>query len=123
MNTKSPTSHLLTGLAFFAAFLPLTFIFSSDSSRMLMDTSYSYVVWVVQAIALLLLLLYKIKAERKQLIAMTILFFLIPFAFSFNDNEVSFLILKHYTSSILSWVIGIVLLSKLLFDTTFKSSH
>lgn len=88
-----------------------------------MDTSYSYVVWVVQAIALFLLLLYKIKAERKQLIAMTILFFLIPFAFSFNDNEVSFLILKHYTSSILSWVIGIVLLSKLLFDTTFKSSH
>ncbi|MCO5287690.1 MAG: hypothetical protein M9898_14880 [Chitinophagaceae bacterium] len=123
MNTKIPASRLLTGLAFFVAFLPLTFIFSSDSSRMLMDTSYSYVVWVVQAIALFLLLLYKIKAERKQLIAMTILFFLIPFAFSFNDNEVSFLILKHYTSSILSWVIGIVLLSKLLFDTTFKSSH
>lgn len=123
MNTKSSTSRLLTGLAFFTAFLPLTFIFSSDSVQMWLDTSYNYIVWVVQAIALLLLLLYKIKAERKQLIAMTILFFLIPFAFSFNDNEVSFLILKHYTSSILSWVIGIVLLSKLLFGTNFKPSH
>lgn len=123
MNTKSSTSRLLTGLAFFTAFLPLTFIFSSDSVQMWLDTSYNYIVWVVQAIVLLLLLLNKIKPERKQLIALAILFFLVPFVFSFNDNEVSFLILKHYTSSILSWVIGIVLLSKLLFDTTFKSSH
>ncbi|MBW7838572.1 MAG: hypothetical protein H3C36_02805 [Chitinophagaceae bacterium] len=123
MNTKSSTSRLLTGLAFFTAFLPLTFIFSSDSVQMWLDTSYNYIVWVVQAIVLLLLLLNKIKPERKQLIALAILFFLVPFVFSFNDNEVSFLILKHYASSILSWVIGIVLLSKLLFGTNFKPSH
>ncbi len=123
MNTKSSTPRLLTGLAFFTAFLPLTFIFSSDSVQMWLDTSYNYIVWVVQAIVLLLLLLNKIKPERKQLIALAILFFLVPFVFSFNDNEVSFLILKHYASSILSWVIGIVLLSKLLFGTNFKPSH
>lgn len=123
MNTKSSTSRLLTGLAFFTAFLPLTFIFSSDSVQMWLDTSYNYIVWVVQAIVLLLLLLNKIKPERKQLIALAILFFLVPFVFSFNDNEISFLILKHYANSILSWVIGIVLLSKLLFGTNFKPSH
>lgn len=123
MNTKSSTSRLLTGLAFFAAFMPLTFIFSSDSVQMWLDTSYSYIVWVVQAIVLLLLLLNKIKPERKQLIALAILFFLVPFVFSFNDNEISFLILKHYVNSILSWAIGIVLLSKLLFGTNFKPSH
>ncbi|MCZ2278172.1 MAG: hypothetical protein LC117_09620 [Bacteroidia bacterium] len=123
MNKNNLTSGLLFGLATFIGLMPLTFTFSQNGTQLLLDTSFKYVVWCGQAIILFMLLFTKFKLSKNQLIGLSVLYALIPFTITFNDNELTFLILNKYASSILSWVVASVMFSKLFFDTNFKPSH
>jgi len=123
MNKNNLTSGLLFGLTTFVGLMPLTFTFSQNGTQLLLDTSFKYVVWCGQAILLFMLLFTKFKLSKNQLIGLSVLYALIPFTITFNDNELIFLILNKYASSILSWVVASVMFSKLFFDTNFKPSH
>lgn len=123
MNKNNLTSGLLFGLTTFIGLMPLTFTFSQNGTQLLLDTSFKYVVWCGQAIILFMLLFTKFKLSKNQLIGLSVLYALIPFTITFNDNELTFLILNKYASSILSWVVASVMFSKLFFDTNFKPSH
>lgn len=123
MNKQNSTSGLLFGLTIFVGLMPLTFSFSQNGIHLLLDTSFKYAVWCGQAIILLMLNLTKIRLSKNQLIGLSVLYALIPLAFTFNDNGLNFLILNKYTSSILSWAIASILFDRLLFNTNFKPSH
>ncbi|MBU0473318.1 MAG: hypothetical protein KKF62_04070 [Bacteroidetes bacterium] len=120
MNKILSTSGLVFCLTIFIGLMPLAFTFSKNGTQLLLETSLNYLVWSGQAIILLLLLVTKPNFSKNQLIGLAALFMLVPFAFTFNENEAYFLILNKYTSSILSWVISSVFLSKLLFSEKLK---
>jgi len=123
MDKQNSTSGLLFGLTIFVGLMPLTFTFSQNGIQLLLDTSFKYVVWCGQALILLVLLFTKLKLGKNHLIGLSVLFALIPFAGSFNEKGLTFLILNKYTSSILSWAIASVLLSKMFINTNFKPSN
>lgn len=123
MNKQNLTSELLFGLTILVGLMPLAFTFSQNGTQLLLDTSLKYIVWCGQAMILLMILLTKLNLSKNQLIGITMLYILIPFTFTFNDNGVVFLILNKYISSILSWAMASVLFSKLLFNTNFKPSN
>jgi hypothetical protein len=123
MNNQNSSTKILFGLTIFVGLMPLAFTFSQNGTQLLLDTSLKYVVWCGQSIILIVLLLTKPKLGKNQLIGLSVLFALIPFAFTFNDNGLTFLILKKYTSSILSWAIASVLLSRMFINTNFKHSN
>lgn len=122
MKTKKSTTGLMFGLIILVGFLPLAFTFSQNGTQLILETSLKYVVWCGQVIILLTLLLKKQDFSKNQLIGLSILFVLVPFTFSFNENGVSLLILNKYTSSILSWAIASILLGKLLFTQELKEN-
>ncbi|HRE57412.1 MAG TPA: hypothetical protein PLW09_06285 [Candidatus Kapabacteria bacterium] len=123
MDNQISSTKLLFGLTIFIGLMPLTFTFSQNGTQLLLNTSLKYVVWCGQLIILLVLLLTKPKLSKNQLVGLSMLFALIPFAFTFNGNGLTFLILNKYTSSILSWAIASALLSKMLINTNFKPGH
>ncbi|MBS1746558.1 MAG: hypothetical protein JST21_10355 [Bacteroidetes bacterium] len=123
MNKQIPTPGLLFGLIIFIGLMPLTFMFSQNGAQLLLDTSFRYIVWCGQVIILFVLLFTNLRLSKKQLIGLPVLYTLIPFIFTFNDDGLSFLILNKYTSSILSWAIASVLFGKLFFRINFKPSH
>lgn len=123
MDNQNSSTKLLFGLTIFVGLMPLTFTFSQNGTQLLIDTSLKYIIWCGQSIILIVLLLTKLKLGKNKLIGLSVLFALIPFAFTFNDNGLTFLILNKYTSSILSWAIASMLLSKMFINTTFKPSH
>lgn len=120
MKRKISASKLIFGLAIFAGFLPLTFLFSKNGTQLLLDTSFKYAIWSGQIIILLLILLAKQSLNTKQLAGLGILYLLVPFMFIFTENSVSFIILGKHISSILSWAIAGVLAVKLFFVLNFK---
>lgn len=120
MNTKNSTSGLLFGLAIFVGLMPLTFTFSTENTQLLLDTSFKYAVWAGQTSILILLLLTKHNLSKNQLIALAVLYLVVPFTFTFNESGAYFLILNKYTSSILSWAVASVLIGKLLFLQKLK---
>ncbi|SFE40505.1 hypothetical protein [Thermoflexibacter ruber] len=120
MNTKNSTSGLLFGLAIFVGLMPLTFTFSTENTQLLLDTSFKYAVWAGQTCILILLLLTKHNLSKNQLIALAVLYLVVPFTFIFNESGAYFLILNKYTSSILSWAVASVLIGKLLFLQKLK---
>lgn len=122
MKTKKSTTGLMFGLIILVGFLPLAFTFSQNGTQLILETSLKYIVWCGQVIILLTLLLKKQDFSKNQLIGLSILFVLVPFTFSFNENGVSLLILNKYTSSILSWAIASILLGKLLFTQELKEN-
>lgn len=123
MNKQNSTSGLLFGVTIFVGLMPLAFTFSQNGIHLLLDTSFQYAVWCGQAIILLMLYLTKIKLSKNQLIGLSVLYALIPLAFTFNDNGLNFLILNKHISSILSWAIASVLFSNFFFNANFKPSH
>lgn len=94
MNTKNSTPGILFGLTVLVGLMPLSFTFSQNGAQLLLDTSFKYIVWCGQAVILLLILLTKFDLSKNQLIVITVLYVLIPFVFTFNDNGVTFLILN-----------------------------
>jgi hypothetical protein len=123
MDNQNLSTKLLFGLTIFVGLIPLAFTFSQNGTQLLLDTSLKYIIWYEQSFILIVLLLTKPKLGKNQLLGLCVLFALIPFTFTFNDNGLSFLILNKYTSSILSWAIASVLLSKMFINTNFKPSH
>ena len=123
MDNQNSSTRLLFGLAVFVGLMPLAFTFPQNGTQLLLDTSLKYVVWCGQSIILIVLLLAKPKLGKNQLIGLSVLFTFIPFTFTFSDNGLSFLILNKYTSSIFSWAIASVLLSKMFINTNFNPSH
>lgn len=123
MKKQNSPSELLFGLSIFVGLMPLTFTFSQNGIQMLLDTPFKVVVWCGQAILLLMLLLARPKLSKNQLIGLSVLYALIPFVFTFNNQGLTFLILNKYASSILSWAVASVLFCKLFFNTNFKPGH
>lgn len=123
MYKQNLTWELLFGLTIFVGLMPLTFTFSRNGIQLLLDTSFRYVVWCGQALILFVLLFTKFRIEKKHLIGLSVLFALIPFSGTFNEIGLTFLILNKYPSSILSWAIASVLLSKMFIDTNSKRSN
>jgi hypothetical protein len=115
MNKQNSASPLLFGLAIFVGLMPLAFTFSQNEIQPLLNTSFKYMVWGGQTIVLLLLLFSKYQLIKNQLIALIVLYACVPFIFTFNENGATFLILTKYTSSVLSWAIASVVISKLFF--------
>lgn len=120
MTKQNSTSGLLFGMTILVGLMPLAFTFSQNGTELLLDTSFKCIVWGGQATLLLLLLLTKQKLSKNQLIALTVLFMLVPFTFTFNEKGATFLILTKYTSSILSWAIASIVFSKLFFTYKLK---
>jgi len=122
MKLKKSNSGIMLGLIILVGFLPLAFTFSQNGTQLLLETSFKYVVWCGQAIILVTLLLKKQDISKNQLIGLSILFVLIPFSFTFNENGFGFLILNKYTSSILSWAMACIMLGKLFFTQQLKEN-
>ena len=122
MNAKKSTSRFLFGWIMLVGFMPLAFTFSQNGKQLLLETDFKYVVWGGQATTLLLLLLTRLSLSKNQLIGLSVLCMFVPLAFTFNENGASFLILKKYTSSILSWAIAGILIGKLLFVHKLKEN-
>ena len=118
MTKQRSASGLLFGMAILVGLMPLAFRFSPNGAVLLPDTPFRDLVWGAQVTFLFLLLLTKEKFSKDELIALAVLFMLVPCTFTFNERGATFLILTHYTSSLLSWAIAGILLSKLLF--TYK---
>ncbi len=122
MNKQNSASPLLFGLAIFVGLMPLAFTFSQNEIQPLLNTSFKYMVWGGQTIVLLLLLFNKYQLIKNQLIALIVLYACVPFIFTFNENGATFLILTKYTSSVLSWAIASVVISKLFFKLEENSN-
>lgn len=122
MKTKISTSRPLFGLAIFIGLMPLTFMLSSNGTQLLLDTSFKYAIWCGQTMILMLLLLTKYSLSKNQLVALALLYLFVPFTFTFNESGASFLILKKYISSILSWAVASILIGKLLFLQKLKEN-
>ncbi len=113
---------LMTGLVFFTGLMPLTFVFSQNETRLLLDTPARPVVWAVQAVVLLLLLFRKPEIGRKQSMGLAILCLLVPFVFTFGPNGLSFVIFDNYVSACLSWGIAGILSKPLFIRNNIKKS-
>lgn len=120
MTKQNSTSGLFFGMTILVGLMPLAFTFSQNGKELLLDTSFKYIVWGGQATLLLILILTKQKLSNNQLIALTVLFMLIPFTFTFTEKGATFLILTKHTSSILSWAIASIAFSKLFFTYKLK---
>jgi len=118
MNKTFSTTGLVLCLTIFVGLMPLAFTFSQNGIQLLLETSrnYNYLVWSGQAIIFILLLVTKPNLSKNQTIGLAVLCIVVPLVFTFNENGAYFLILNKYTSSILSWAISSVFLSKLLFS-------
>lgn len=114
------SSLLIFGLAIFVGLMPLTFAISPTGIQLLLETSYKYWVWCGQASILFLLLPATTHLSENQMLALAMLYVFVPLAFTFTEDGASFLILHHHTSSVLSWSVAGVLLSKLLFASNFS---
>jgi len=120
MTKQNSNSGHFFGMTILVGFMPLAFMFSHNGTELLLDTFFKYIVWGGQATILLLLLLTKYTLSKNQQITLTVLFMLIPFSFTFSEKGATFLILKQYTSTILSWAIASIVLSKMFFSYIFK---
>ena len=116
MSTQQSTAGFLFGLTVLVGLMPLAFTFSTGETQLLLETKFNYVVLCGQALTLLLLILTKQSLSKNQQLGLSVLCACVPFAFTFNENGISFWILNHYTSSILSWAIASVLFGKLLLE-------
>jgi hypothetical protein len=114
MQKGSTFSNLLFGLSVLAGLMPLSFCIKSDGMTWWLDTPGKYFIWSLMAITFFLLLLIRHRLNKDQLIGLAILYLFVPFSFSFNDSGMTFLILDQYPTTILSWLIGSILLSKLI---------
>lgn len=120
MTKQNSTPGHLFGMTIFVGLMPLVFTFSQNETALLLDTLFKYITYGCQAALMLLLLLNKQKLSKNQLIALTVLFMLVPFTFTFNEMGATFLILTKYTSSVLSWAIASIMFSKLFFIYKLK---
>ena len=113
---KSSRIAVLFGI--FAAIFPLTFSFSNGEISYLISSPDS-VVWcyLVLGIALFLLIRSRRMISNKKVIALAILYVLVPLSFLFSGNDIQFLILKQAPFlSITMVVIGSGLFLSLLKD-------
>lgn len=113
---KSSRIAVLFGI--FAAIFPLTFSFSNGEISYLISSP-DNVVWcyLVLGIALFLLIRSRRMISNKKVIALAILYVLVPLSFRFSENDIQFLILKQAPFlSITMVVIGSGLFLSLLKD-------
>jgi len=113
---KSSRIAVLFGI--FAAIFPLTFSFSNGEISYLISSP-DNVVWcyLVLGIALFLLIRSRRMISNKKVIALAILYVLVPLSFLFSGNDIQFLILKQAPFlSITMVVIGSGLFLSLLKD-------
>jgi hypothetical protein len=123
MNKEFSRSGIMVGLTIFVGLLPLMFTFSQTGVDLLLETSFKYIVWVGQAFTLLILLLAKPILNKNQVIVLAVLYVTVPFSFTFTTNGINFLILDKYVSTIMSWLVASILLSKLILPQTFLKSE
>jgi hypothetical protein len=90
---KSSRIAVLFGI--FAAIFPLTFSVSNGEISYLISSP-DNVVWcyLVLGIALFLLIRSRRMISNKKVIALAILYVLVPLSFQFSENDIQFLILK-----------------------------
>lgn len=90
---KSSRIAVLFGI--FAAIFPLTFSFSDGETSYLINSPLN-VTWcfLLLGIALFLIMRSRKKISNKKLMALAILYILVPFSFRFSENNIQFLILK-----------------------------
>ena len=90
---KSSRIAVLFGI--FAAFFPLTISFSNGVISYLISSD-TNVVWcfLVLGIALFLIIRSRKTISNKKVMALAILYLLVPLSFRFSENGVQFLILK-----------------------------
>jgi hypothetical protein len=113
---KSSRIAVLFGI--FTAIFPLTFSFSNGEISYLISSPVN-VVWcfLMLGIALFLLIRSRRMISNKKVIALAILYVLIPLSFRFSGNDIQFLILKQAPFlSITMVVIGSGLFLSLLKD-------
>lgn len=102
----------MLGFLIFGGLMPLTFTFSNKGAHLLLDTQYKYLILCIQVVVMLLLLMGKHTLAKKQLMGGAIFYALVPFTFSFGAAGIHFPVLVHYSSSILSWLVASVLVSR-----------
>ncbi len=90
---KSSRIAVLFGI--FAAIFPLTFSFSDGETSYLISSPLN-VVWcfLLIGIALFLIIRSRRTINSKKMMALAILYVLVPFSFQFSENGIQFLILK-----------------------------
>ncbi len=115
MKNQSLKSKIIFSLLLFTSLLPLAFSFAGDEVKLLIDTPYQHIISSLQAITLLVIIFSRQKLSKNQAVGVALLYMLIPFAFTFGGNSFSFLVLRHYANSLLSWAIAIVVFIKMAF--------
>jgi len=118
---KSSRIAVLFGI--FAAIFPLTISFSNGEIFYLVSSPVN-VVWcfLMLGIALFLIIRSRKTISNKKMIALVILYILVPLSFRFSENDIQFLILKQAPFlSITMIVIGSGLFLLLLKD--YKSEN
>jgi len=90
---KSSRIAVLFGI--FAAIFPLTISFSNGKTFYLVSSPVN-VVWcfLILGIALFLMIRSRKMISNKKVIALAILYVLVPLSFRFTENDIQFLILK-----------------------------
>ena len=90
---KSSRIAVLFGI--FAAIFPLTISFSNGNTFYLVSSPVN-VVWcfLILGIALFLMIRSRKMISNKKVIALAILYVLVPLSFRFTENDIQFLILK-----------------------------
>lgn len=113
MKEKVSSPGVIFGLAIFIALLPISFAFSQENFYLFNDTPYKYFTWSMEGMLLLIFLLVECQVSKRRMFTLAILFLLVPFAFVFDKNKYTFLVLNHPFSSILSLGISLLLFLKI----------
>ena len=118
---KSSRIAVLFGI--FAAIFPLTISFPNGEISYLISSP-SNVVWcfLILGIALFLIIHSRKTISNKKVIALAVLYILVPLSFQFSENDVQFLILRQAPFlSISMIVVGSGLFLSLLKDCRSKN--
>lgn len=110
-------SWMNPGLVFacllFAGLSPLSFLFHSDTAVLLADTPQVYLIWLLLAVAAMLLVYrFDILSARHRK-TLSILYICVPFAFRFSGADFHFLILdRHPWMAAAVWGLASILVAR-----------
>lgn len=122
MYTNHFISKSLLGASLFVSLMPLSFYFESSAIHLIIDSPYNQFLLIAQGIIIIAILMARSTLHQKAHLALALLFALVPFTFVFSSKGISFIVLNHVAIAVFSWLIALILIYQLIFNSKSKVS-
>lgn len=107
---KGFTAKATSGIAFFAALLPIAFSFGKGRTQFLVSSGFDWAVWAGLGISAMALLAYGRLLNKSELTGLAVLYALVPFTFYFSNGDARLLVLGANTAvAVACWAVALLL--------------